>query len=910
VPNVRLVIVKFSGADRYLRLTTNRGRLAVTTSGQTTGHSTALNAFGVAAVPASAAFPNAFSATNQVETFSSDGLRRLFFQASGTPFTPGNVSSTGGILRQKPDITAADGVSVTGAGGFGISFFGTSAAAPHAAAIAALLKSANPLLTPAMVRDALQNTAVDNEGAGIDRDSGYGIVMADTALQSIGASPLAANVTLGAVTVTDVGGNGNGFIEPGERATLAVPLLNTGVIQASNVTATLSSATAGVAITPAAVRSYGAIPATNGVAAAAPFEFVLQESAAYAANIAFVLTVNYDGGVTRSFPVTIPTGQLASVSTVLDTADPPAGANYIATTGLQLARMNFTFPISGCGAPKASPGAFASVLTRRYDAYSFTNTSASPICVTVNLTHSANALLYVDAYIPAFVPATVAVNFAGDNGGSANVGAGTTQLFSFTVPAGSPFTVVVSETNSNGALNVPYNLRVTGLPAEAVPANLAPVNSVPDAQTVLEDGTLVFSTATGNALSVSDADAGNNPVDVTLTATGGVLTLASTAGLTFTNGDGAADATMTGRGAIADINAALNGLSYAPAPNSNGPASLTVLTGDGGNTGTGGARSDTDAVPIAVTPVNDAPSFTAGANQTVPEDSGPRTVPAWATNLSAGPANEAGQALSFVVTNDNNALFSVQPSVSPDGTLSFTPAADANGSALVTVVIKDDGGTAGGGVDTSAPQTVTITVAAVDDAPVLAAIGSKTVFLGATLTFAATATDIDVPAQTLTFSLFGTIPAGASIDGSTGAFTWTPAAAQAGAVYTFGVRVDDGAGGIDEEQVTAAVAYPATGVLQPLQDGGVYNAGRTIPLKFRLTGAAAGVTNAVATLYVARVIGGVTGAETAIDPNFRYDPTDGQYILNWSTKGYARGTYRLRIDLGDGVMRTVVITLD
>ena len=71
-------------------------------------------------------------------------------------------------------------MSVTGAGGFGIQFFGTSAAAPHAAAIAGLLKAANPSLTPAMVRDALQNTAIDNEAAGIDRDSGYGIIMADT----------------------------------------------------------------------------------------------------------------------------------------------------------------------------------------------------------------------------------------------------------------------------------------------------------------------------------------------------------------------------------------------------------------------------------------------------------------------------------------------------------------------------------------------------------------------------------------------------------------------------------------------------------------------------------------------------------------------------------------------------------
>src|SRR6185436_19553355 len=126
--NSRLVIVRFSGVGRYLRLTTNRGRLNVNTPGQTTGHSCALNAFGVAATPVLGPgsvgapigpFPNPFNSTNVVETFSSDGPRKMFFQANGTPFTPGNVSSTGGISRQKPDITAADGVSVTGAGGFG-----------------------------------------------------------------------------------------------------------------------------------------------------------------------------------------------------------------------------------------------------------------------------------------------------------------------------------------------------------------------------------------------------------------------------------------------------------------------------------------------------------------------------------------------------------------------------------------------------------------------------------------------------------------------------------------------------------------------------------------------------------------------------------------------------------------------
>ena len=61
---------------------------------------------------------------------------------------------------------------------------------------------------------------------------------------------------------------------------------------------------------------------------------------------------------------------------------------------------------------------------------------------------------------------------------------------------------------------------------------------------------------------------------------------------------------------------------------------------------------------ITVTAVNDAPSFTKGANQTVNEDAAAQSVTGWATALSAGPANEAGQALNFNVSNNNNALFS------------------------------------------------------------------------------------------------------------------------------------------------------------------------------------------------------------------------------------------------------------
>src|SRR6185295_11368834 len=78
---------------------------------------------------------------------------------------------------------------------------------------------------------------------------------------------------------------------------------------------------------------------------------------------------------------------------------------------------------------------------------------------------------------------------------------------------------------------------------------------------------------------------------------------------------------------------------------------------------------------------------------------------------------EAGQTLSFTVTNNNNGLFAGQPAVAANGTLSYTPAASATGSATVTVTLKDNGGTANGGSDTSPAQTFTITINGVNDPP-------------------------------------------------------------------------------------------------------------------------------------------------------------------------------------------------
>ena len=160
---------------------------------------------------------------------------------------------------------------------------------------------------------------------------------------------------------------------------------------------------------------------------------------------------------------------------------------------------------------------------------------------------------------------------------------------------------------------------------------------------------------------------------------------------------------------------AANGtLTFTPANDANGMAAITVVLQDSGGV------SAPQRFLITVNPVNQPPTFTAGPDETVLEGSGPQTFAGWAPAISAGPANERWQTVTFQITNNSNAaLFSAGPAISADGTLTFTPAAGASGSATITVVLHDNGGTANGGVDTSDPQTFNITVTPVNAAPVL-----------------------------------------------------------------------------------------------------------------------------------------------------------------------------------------------
>ena len=123
-------------------------------------------------------------------------------------------------------------------------------------------------------------------------------------------------------------------------------------------------------------------------------------------------------------------------------------------------------------------------------------------------------------------------------------------------------------------------------------------------------------------------------------------------------------------------------------------------------------------------PVNTAPVFTKGPDQTVNEDAGAQTFSNWATNIYPGASSENAQLLTFIISSDNAGLFAAGPSITPNGTLTFAPAPDAHGRATVSVRLRDSGGTAGGGDDSSAIQTFSITVLPVNDAPVIVAGGN------------------------------------------------------------------------------------------------------------------------------------------------------------------------------------------
>ncbi len=449
INNNRLVVFQHTGAlNRFFHLVLFRGRLTVVTSGETHGHSAASGAYTVAATPAAVSaglptpngpFPNPFTSASQTEFFSSDGLRHIFFNADSTPITA-DLSSTGGEVLNKPDITAADGVSVTGVGGFGSPFFGTSAAAPAAAAVAALVLSAQPTLNAADMKTALTSTAIDIMASGFDRDSGNGIVMAWEAINSLGVTGL-ANPALGVITASENPGNGNGVIEAGEGASLVIALNNIGGVKAATgITTTLTTSTPYVYITQPALSAYADMPiGSAGGNNLAPFTFTLDPTFPCSQSIDFTLTVNYVGGPTRNLDFTLPVGMFSITNTLGN--QPPAVPGITTATGTQVNRINRNGVISACGTPKAFPGAITG--THSFDSYTFN--SCRSFCMNVGMNAGAAGInLFESAFSPTYTPTSIGTDYLGDAGLSTNI-----QSFGIETTASTSYTIVVNDVAGN-----------------------------------------------------------------------------------------------------------------------------------------------------------------------------------------------------------------------------------------------------------------------------------------------------------------------------------------------------------------------------------------------------------------------------------------------------------------------------
>lgn len=456
----RLVVLKKPGAAvRALHLNTNRGKLAIGTTGVTFGHNAGKSTVCVAATPAPAVFPNPHTTSNATETFSSDGPRRIFYRPDTSAITPGNLlfATNGGEKLQKPDLTAADGTNTT-VPNF-IPFYGTSAAAPHAAAIAGLLKSKTPSLTSTQIYNALIASALDIEAPGLDENSGAGIIMAPAAMAASGASPVFADVVKISETIKEgTISNGNQIPEPGEMLKISIRLRNHSSVAAQNVKAIISSTDPTVTILQNAIEvallngltdtSNNLIPFQLGISSAQPCGSQITVTVKLIYSNISVDTIRY------SIPISVGTRPYQNISS--DLSQSPASIPGVETSSGTIGNRFAPNQIaSSCASPKTNPGTFPVPSPIAYHAYTFTNNSGTSQCVELNQSNGFGSNLYTVVYDNnGFQPASVSNNYLADAGKFA-----ASQIFSFTSNPGEKFTAVVYEVLQGSGAGIVYTLK-------------------------------------------------------------------------------------------------------------------------------------------------------------------------------------------------------------------------------------------------------------------------------------------------------------------------------------------------------------------------------------------------------------------------------------------------------------------
>jgi subtilisin-like proprotein convertase family protein len=402
--NFRVVIAAKPGAStRVVRAALFGGELGMTTDGAVYGHAAVKTAFAVAAVDAAEAGGGEFTGgpTTPVELFSADGNRMTFYERDGTSILGGEAISNRASVRKVPQVAAADGVVTTLPPGSGLNpFFGTSAAAPHAGAIAALLKSAVPTAEATKIYNALKNGALDIEAAGVDRDSGNGVLNAQNALQKVGAKP-AVFFDLGTVTATPTSGTA---IIPGGSGTLTAQITNNGGATATVVKGTLISGTPGVTVTSGTLNYPNVAPGASATNAT-PFTFNVGASVPCGTKINFSLVITFTGLGSSPTVFSIPVQTGAPSATEIVT---PYTGGVVPIPDANAAGVNIPFTASGLGA--------ISTLSFRIDG---TTCSATIGSTTVGVDHTWVGDLIFKLTSPAGTTVTL-ISQAGGAGNSGN----------------------------------------------------------------------------------------------------------------------------------------------------------------------------------------------------------------------------------------------------------------------------------------------------------------------------------------------------------------------------------------------------------------------------------------------------------------------------------------------------------
>lgn len=144
-----------------------------------------------------------------------------------------------------------------------------------------------------------------------------------------------------------------------------------------------------------------------------------------------------------------------------------ATCDWPVTHGTQTGRLTRNGVVSSCASPKTCPGLNDSTV-RAYDAFSFSNSQCSDVCVTATLNTACTGsnYLFMVAYLGAFVPSNLCTNYLADIGSSPS---GAPLSMTFTVPAGATFTLIVHEVTAGAGCAQGYILTVDGLPCPPRP---------------------------------------------------------------------------------------------------------------------------------------------------------------------------------------------------------------------------------------------------------------------------------------------------------------------------------------------------------------------------------------------------------------------------------------------------------